>query len=305
MTGWAYRMIVVAIVWMALLPASALAQGVDPANQPSAQIRFVYAQAGAPPLDILLNGQRIVAGLPAGQATAYGITSAGPQKITLSAAGSAGALLSEEPVSLQKGHSYTFAIGPDSQGAPTAYVLTDDTGIPSDGQSTLRVVNLLSGEPAITAVINNQRFPQMYALGEASARLPVGRGMRELKVLGNAGNELIQPLSLPMNNGEFYTVFVMGSAGNARALAISYPLTSGELPPAQIWIPLATMGRSQSDSAGAASAPPPAQTLPVTGRGLLDDATVPVWLILDGFLVALIGLCLPWWRRAMRGQRRA
>lgn len=300
MKGWANRLIVAAIIWMGLLPASVGAQGVDPAREPAAQLRFVHAQAGAPPVDISLNGQRIVAGLPAGQATAYGLTGAGSQTVTISVAGAPGSPLVERSVSLDTGHSYTFAVGPDGAGNPAAYLYPDDTGITADGQSTLRVINLLSGEPAITPVVNNQRFPNMYALGEASERLAVGRGTRQVTVLGNTGNQVLQTSAIPMNNGEFYTVFVMGSKDNARALAISYPVTSGALPNSQIWMPLAAAGRSASDAASAASAPPAAQTLPVTGHSLLDDPTIPVWLILDGFLVALIGLCLPWWRRAMR-----
>jgi hypothetical protein len=133
-----------------------------------------------------------------------------------------------------------------------------------------------------------------------------------------------------MHNGEFYTLFVVGSDRALQPLLISYPLTSGEVPDTQIWEPLpaesteielitvseplapssatTTTGpvstatvAAMTNEAGVvqATGEQPAPILPVTGDEEAQEYSLPMWLLIDGFLLALVALAASWLRRAL------
>ena len=285
-----------------LLAGTAAAQAVDPAKEPTAQVRFVHALPGAAPVDIYLAGERIVGGLPAGEATAYGLTRAGKPELVVRIAGSGAALLIRQSLTLEGGHSYTVAVGPTAAGGTAGYLFEDDTAPRPDSQSSVRVINLARGQPAIAAAINEMTLEGLYALGEGSARVDVGRGSRSVRILNNAGAEVARTAAIPLNNGEFYTVFVVGHGGNVQLLVLSYALTSGSVPTSRIWLPLSSAGGSSVASAAAPTPQPSAETqaartLPDTGAG--PDRTLPILFVVDGLLLGALGFAWLTWRRTV------
>jgi hypothetical protein len=159
----------------ALSIAGLIPLGAAPGGPPTAQIRVVHAVAEEPPLEVWIDGARLVSLLEFGKDTGYALLPAGAHTLELVAAGSAIA----EPVLrrdllLVAGYSYTTI----AMAAPAeALVLTDESLAPVGGPAVVRLVHASPDSPPMDlAVATGGTIAGPTTFGEASpyADLPGG-----------------------------------------------------------------------------------------------------------------------------------
>lgn len=309
----AWRWWIVAWLVMVGVSSTAAAQTLDPAREPSAQLRFVHGLLAGPAVDIYLDGQRIVSALPPGEATAYGLTPTGTRTIRVQAAGSdtTNTRVLEQSLTLGTGLSYTLAIA-GKGGTVEAFVLEDDTGTSTTGQGSLRLVNLAATRATLAATVGEAALTGAVPYGAASERVPVDKSQSNptVTVIDTGGQALLTTPALPLGGGEFYTLFVTEAATTLQPLLVSYPLTSGEPPAATVWMPLAVGGPAAStESAPAATSVPtqaqpaptavPAGVLPTAG-GEQDSNSLWLMLMGGGFLLLVLAFLGRWGWTTMR-----
>lgn len=293
--GWWF----VAVVLVLIGGSTAHAQGVDPAREPAAQLRFVHAVPAAAAVDIYLDGERVVSALPSAQATGYGLVRAGSHTVAFRAAGSDAATtpLLETTVELATGHSYTLAMAP-RDGQRQSFLYQDDTGTPADARGSLRVVNLSPSVGEVAGVVGEAALTPLLPFGEASERVPVAAESPKVALVTGEGTLLRETLPIPLADGDFYTLFVLGQGPTLQPLVVSYPLTTGGPPQSPSWLPMAATGAAPPQGATA-----PGQ-MPSTGQPA-EATPIPLLLLVDGLLLMLVALLGGWWwqQRVVAGKR--
>ncbi|MBA3534613.1 MAG: DUF4397 domain-containing protein [Ardenticatenales bacterium] len=286
----------VAVILIFQTGSSVWAQTLDPARQPSAQLRFVHALPGGGAVDIYHNGTKIVSALPASEATEYGIIATGAQMISIRAAGadpSATPLL-EQSLTLNTGLSYTLVVAPDKNNAPAMMLLEDDTSADAQGRGSLRLVNLAQGNPAISAVADEAAVTGLLAYGESSARVPVGKGTPVITIIDAQGKKLLSTPPIPLQSGNlFYTLFVIGAGSTLDAIIVSYPTSSGQVPNIRQWLPMVPGGDASSNSTTVTGAAPAG--VPVTGSAAMPSSA-SLWFMALGMLLMAGVVGFQWWR---------
>jgi hypothetical protein len=148
------------------------------------RVRVVHASPDAPAVDILVDGQRAIDGLPYAEYTDYVALPAGQHSFQVRVAGTE-TVVTEVNATLTNGQDVTvIAAGFVTPGRPQAFrllVLPDDNTQPGDGQVRVRVVHAAASAPNVDvyfgapflSVVNRDAVLTDVPFGAASGYLTV------------------------------------------------------------------------------------------------------------------------------------
>lgn len=243
-----------ALLGLLLWVGGAGAQEIDPTREDSAQIRFVHAALGLDEAEVVLDGETIARGLPAGDATAYGLVRPGRYRVDMRVGGR----MASTEFMVSSGSSYTVVLAARDR----ILSFSDDVGADGRGRESVRLVNLspggvalLSGEAAITGLVDGS---------EASERAPVPAGTQRLTIVGADGAPVATTLPIPFQDSHFYSVFLTEGPAGPAVLVLSYPQSTGAPPNAPTWLPLDTPAPTPPPTATEVPAGPAATPVPTT-----------------------------------------
>lgn len=201
----------------------------------------VHAAAGAPEVDIYVDGEAAIEGLAFGTASAYVGLPGGEHEIAVveAGAGPEEALLAL-PLSLEAGMAYEVAAVAAGDGV-TAAILSDNLDPLDDDRARVRVFQAIADAPtAEVAVAGGETLLDVEA-GSATgyAEVPAGQTPIDLEVRV-AGGALTFPIpSATLEAGLAYTFYAVGDVADPSSLgvvAVAAPTTgsarAGEAIPA-------------------------------------------------------------------------
>ncbi len=203
------------------LPITSAAQGAN-----DGKIRFVHGVAGAPPVDVYVDGQLAASGLAFGSATRFLSLEAGTRTVSINAAGSTTAIFQGNvPVTADFG--YTVVV----QGTPTAI----EVGLYEDDLAPVRAGAIRFG--AIHAVKDAPPVDVIQISG--TLELPLAQGLAYGQPYGtvdvalSGGDFVVVPASAPISSalarinqvpmvvGTYNTIVVLGGGPAVVLLALS------------------------------------------------------------------------------------
>lgn len=268
------RMMIMALVALgplAMLPAAAGAQATSPL------LRVVHASPGAPPVEVYLDGQRLITAPQFTEATPYTAVPVGAHRVQVFAAGAdpAGAVFFDTSVNLQDGQAYTV-VATDVVTRMEPVLLTDLLVPPVADKAYVRLFHASPDAPAVADIAVAGGGPVVFrnvAFKAGTQYLAVDAGTYsfELRPAGTLQALATTP-SLTLTGGQIYTVFAMGQFvdNTFQVIVVVDNAQSG--------------GVSRAPSAGAG--------------GGASRAGLANWLLVAGLLGLLVA-----WRGAMAGRR--
>lgn len=129
----------------------------DDDDAPRAQVRVVHGSPDAPPVDVLIDGNEVIADLPYLDDSGYLGLRAGSRNIKVNAAGTTATVIDAD-VTLMAGQAYTV-LATNYLDDIEALVLEDDRSAPPAGQARLRLVHGAPGAPAVDIYVTAPGAP--------------------------------------------------------------------------------------------------------------------------------------------------
>jgi hypothetical protein len=192
-----------------------------PASQPISQLRVVHALPGAPPVDVFVDGVRVLPGLAFGVIGPYLNLPAGPHELVVVPAGAlAASALITSAWELAPGQPYTvLAVAPP--GLPPGAVVLEDTRFATlGGPAKLRFVHASPDMPPVdvllpggTVLFSNVAFGQATPYVE----VPPGTVTMEVRAAGTPNVVLTIPDAV-IATGTVYTFGAIGLMGGTPPL---------------------------------------------------------------------------------------
>lgn len=231
--------------------------GASPSEGGTTLVRVAHLSPDAPPVDVLVNGARVVNGAAFGDATGYLALPAGSARIQVVPSGASSPVVIDATLDLGSGVAYTVAAtGLLGAGDLKPIVLVDDLDT-TGNRAKVRFVHAspdapavdiaasgsatIGGAPSLPASIPGAGqipsttvqsaagtqasilFPNV-AFREAKGYLPIEGGSYDLEVrpAGSTAVALRVP-DVSLRNGVNYTIFAIGRLGNGSLTALAVP----------------------------------------------------------------------------------
>ena len=212
---WLVPLALALVASLAIHPAPTVA---TPDTQPISQVRVVHALAGAPPVDVFVDGARVVAALAFGGATPYINLPAGPHEFAMVPAGAVPpAALITSALDLAPGQPYTLM----ASGAPPApLVLLDARFASIGGPARVRFVHASPNAPPVdVSMVSGALLFSNVPFGEATPYIdvPAGTDTLELRLAGTETVALVIP-DVVLAVGTVYTFAAIGVVGGIPPL---------------------------------------------------------------------------------------
>lgn len=182
-------------------------------------MRLINAVPDAGSLTVAVDGQRVWKRSLFRSSTGYqGITD-GTYSVRVEAETFGATLLTNRPLSFEKGHFYTvLALGRvRNAGTPAQVeVMEDDAaGAVTGGKTGLRLINASPEGKALDLVVNNIVGLKSIGYGRRSEALLLDSGSYDLKVAAaDTPEALAGPINLSLEAGHMYTLVAMGQASD-------------------------------------------------------------------------------------------
>src|SRR5215211_5414111 len=206
-------MVLVALALVAgLLPLPArpvMAQ--DETAEADATVRVIHASPGAPEVDVLLDGQPLLQGVPYGTASSYATITPEEHRLQVVPTGqTADAAVVDETIDAAPGQAYLLAvfgllndIGGD--------VYDVDLSEIEPGQARVRLINFSpdAGDVDLLETGGDEWFSDV-GLGEASDYADIAPGTYSADVRGDDDRSLLTVSELPFDETRVYDVVVLG-----------------------------------------------------------------------------------------------
>jgi hypothetical protein len=210
--------------------------GASPSEAGSTLVRVAHLSPDAPPVDVLVNGARVVSGAAFGDATGYLALPAGSARVQVVPAGASTPVVIDATLELASGSAYTVAAtGLLGTGDLKPIVLVDDLSTSAD-RARVRFVHASPDAPAVdiaatgsgtvgaaagstaTVLFSNVAFR------EFKGYLPIEGGSYDLEVrpTGSTAVALRIP-GVDVRNASNYTIFAIGLLGNGSLTALALP----------------------------------------------------------------------------------
>lgn len=203
-----------------LLVLGALASfGNVQAQSNPARVRIIHAAQEMPPVDILLDGQRVLANVPFPAISDYLDVPAGQHQVAVVPAGqAASAALLTTTASFEAGKAYSVAAVGQQDVAVQVY--TDDLSAPPAGKAHIRLIHLSPDAPgANVEVVNGPTLATDLAFTEATAYQAVDAGTYNLRLVATGQNTVIVQLpNTTLEAGKIYTVAATGRLANIQVV---------------------------------------------------------------------------------------
>lgn len=203
-------LLVVALVG-GVLPFAPRAAAQDAAAEADATVRFVHGSPGAPPVDVLVDGQPILEGLASGEASQYLVITPQEHRLQVVPSGqTAEAALFDETIDAAPGRAYVvavFGLLNDLQGA--VYDVNLDEIEPENAR--VRLINLSpeAGEVDLLETGGDEWFGNV-GLGAATDYRDVAPGSYSADVRGEDDRVLRTVANLAFNETSAYDIVVLG-----------------------------------------------------------------------------------------------
>lgn len=214
--------------WILALTALALACSLAGMGTPVglaqsnlARLRLVQAAPNAPPLDALINGNTIFAGLEFKAITPYVLVTPGVSSVQLVPAGPNPAPVVSANANLAACTDYTLvAVG--LPGSTEPLLLLDDNSPPAPGQARLRFVHASPNAPAVDIALANGPvlFSNVQFKGVAGyASVSAGTYTVEVRQAGTS-NVLLTLPNVTLDNCTVSTLWAVGLLGGSPPLEV-------------------------------------------------------------------------------------
>jgi hypothetical protein len=193
-------------------------------NGPSAGMSFVrvaHLSPDAPAVDVWVDGEQALAGVPFRAFSGYLELEAGEHRIQVTAAGTTEPSVIDATVTLEDGVSYTVAaVGLLGDSSLTASVLMDDRS-PSSG-AEVRFVHASPDAPPVDITLTDGTILfGAVPFGEADGSIPVGAGNYDLQVRAAGTATVVLSFGdVALAAGTNYTVYAIGRLGDGTLDAI-------------------------------------------------------------------------------------
>ena len=210
-----------AVRLLPLLLIVALLGGSDPGQaQIWPDVRLVHAAADVGPVDVYVNGLRILNDMPYGDHTDYLTAPPGPQTIEVFPDGGDEPLLTDQ-FEINAGRSYTVALYRDGPAEPAMGVWTDEIGQRPQAKSRLRVLHLAPAPEQVSIVRPDGPSPFAPVInGQATAyaTLPAGRLRLQVREPGTQEPLLATERTLPARAADSLALIPDPADGTLTAL---------------------------------------------------------------------------------------
>src|SRR5215212_10077844 len=206
-------MVLVALALVAgLLPLQASpAQAQEETAEADATVRVIHASPGAPEVDVLLDGQTLLQGVPYGTASSYSTMTPEEHRVQIVPTGqTADAAVVDETIDAAPGRAYLLAVFGrlnDIQGA----VYEVDLSEIEPGNARVRLINFSPDAGAIDLLeTGGDEWFGDVDLGEASDYRAIAPGTYSADVRGDDDRSLLTVSELPFEETRVHDVVVLG-----------------------------------------------------------------------------------------------
>lgn len=207
----------------------------EPRNKRSF-IRFIHNVAGAPPVNIFLNGNAAALNLVYKDIGGYLNVSCGDKEATVELAGS-GTSLTSRTIRLQKDARYTAIVLGDVNNLSTIklYLYSDDLRCPRPDLADLRFIHGIYGAPAVDVYINDKIVfsnvtysqtgsPTYQSISVGKTKIPGANANYVMATITIAGtkNIVTGPTQLYLIGGGVYTLLASGNSATGLIGLLSH-----------------------------------------------------------------------------------
>jgi len=175
----------------------------------TSRVRGIYAIPGGPPVDVLVDGTRIVENLTYKEVSQYYNFPAGQHIVRVEPVGQPQVSSVQRQVALQSKTDHTVAATGRLQ-SPKSEVYTDDNAVPASDEVRLRVIHLSPDAPAVDVSAGGKLLVTDLRFGEASEYLTVPSGPYVLEVTPTGKTNPIETFPVSLNGGTAVTAFAVG-----------------------------------------------------------------------------------------------
>ena len=191
-----------------------------------AQFKLLNASQVGSPLNVLIDGNLVLANVPFAGVSNYQVTSAGEHNVSVQAASTPGANLLTIPVTLASASDTSITVS-GAAGALQDLVLTDNNLPPGAGHARVRFVNASPDFPALDVYINFVRQFTNVASNSASPYTAIEADLTGTTIyefdfnLAGTTSRVVQVPGVVITAGKTYSVYVVGSGAAAQGVVVA------------------------------------------------------------------------------------
>jgi hypothetical protein len=182
-------------------------------------VRVIHASPDAPPVDVYVDNESVLANVSFGTVSDYLDVSSGTRTVTITAADDPEAVVFEGDVEVEADTNYTVAaVGEVTEGAATSFgpvVLEDNATEPDAEEAAVRLAHLSPDAPAVdvTVAATGDALFDNVSYGNATdyATVPAGNYTLEVRpdTESNDG-DVVATFNVSLEGGTAYTAFAVG-----------------------------------------------------------------------------------------------
>ena len=174
-----------------------------------ARVRGLFAIPGGPPVDVFVDGTRIIDNLSYKQVSQYYDFAAGHHTIRVVPIGQPHVSSVQREAALESRTDYTVAATGRLQ-SPKSEVYVDDNTVPASDEARLRVIHLSPDAPAVDVIAGGKLLVADLSFGEASEYLTVPSGPYTLSVTPTGKMNPVGMFPVSLGGGTVVTAFAVG-----------------------------------------------------------------------------------------------
>jgi hypothetical protein len=175
----------------------------------TARVRGLYAIPGGPPVDVFVDGTRIIDNLSYKQVSQYYGFAAGGHTIRVVPVGQPQVSSVQREATLEPRMDYTVAATGRLQN-PNSEVYVDDNTVPASDEVRLRVIHLSPDAPAVDVEGDGKPLVADLGFGDASEYLTVPAGSSTLRVTPTGETNPVGTFPVSLTGGTVVTAFAVG-----------------------------------------------------------------------------------------------
>ncbi|ODR79188.1 cell wall protein [Haladaptatus sp. W1] len=174
-----------------------------------ARVRGIYAIPGGPPVDVFVDGTRIIDDLSYKQVSRYFDFASGQHTIRVVPVGQPQVSSVQREATLESRTDYTVAATGRLQ-SPDSEVYVDDNTVPASDEVRLRVIHLSPDAPAVDVEADGTQLVSDLGFGNASDYLTVPARSSTLRVTPVGETDSVGTFPVSLTGGTVVTAFAVG-----------------------------------------------------------------------------------------------
>lgn len=207
-----------------LSPVTLVALTGDPENPSTeiaddrARVRAAHLSPDAPNVDVLVDGEVVLADVPFPTVSEYLELGSGSYEVDINQAGTMTSVLSES-LELVGGDVFTFA-AVNFLASLEALVIEDDLTAPEPGNAHLRVVHASPDAPNVDVLVDDEIVLEDVPFKAASDYLPLAAGEYNIKVNATGTATTVIDVTPTLEDGAIYTVFAANELASIEPILV-------------------------------------------------------------------------------------